>query len=53
MERMKNMVTSKFFDMGQVVVTKGINDIMAANKKFATEIMVSLQRYAIIDWCCL
>ena len=39
--------------MGQVVVTKGINDIMAANKKFATEIMVSLQRYAVKDWGCL
>lgn len=53
MERMKNMVTSKFFDMGQVVVTKEINDIMTANKKFATEIMVSLQRYAVKDWGCL
>lgn len=31
------MITSKFFNMGQIVVTKSINDLMAAEQKFAVE----------------
>ena len=44
------MITSKFFNMGQVVVTKSINDLMAAEQKFAVEVTVALQRYAVKDW---
>ena len=29
------MITSKFFNMGQVVTTRSINDLMAAEQKFA------------------
>ncbi len=36
--------------MGQVVVTKSINDLMAAEQKFAVEVTVALQRYAVKDW---
>ena len=44
------MITSKFFNMGQVVVTRSINDLMAAEQKFAVEVTVALQRYAVKDW---
>ena len=44
------MITSKFFNMGQVVVTKSINELMAAEQKFAVEVTVALQRYAVKDW---
>lgn len=36
--------------MGQVVVTKSINNLMAAEQKFAVEVTVALQRYAVKDW---
>ena len=36
--------------MGQIVVTKSINDLMAAEQKFAVEVTVALQRYAVKDW---
>lgn len=44
------MITSKFFNMGQIVTTKSINDLMAAEQKFAVEITIALQRYAVKDW---
>lgn len=44
------MITSKFFNMGQVVTTRTINDLMAAEQKFAVEVTVALQRYAVKDW---
>ena len=44
------MIASKFFNMGQVVVTKSINDLMTAEQKFAVEVTVALQRYAVKDW---
>lgn len=36
--------------MGQVVTTRTINDLMAAEQKFAVEVTVALQRYAVKDW---
>lgn len=44
------MITSKFFNMGQVVTTRSINDLMVAEQKFAVEITVALQRFAVKDW---
>mgnify|MGYP006877261781 CR=1 FL=1 len=44
------MITSKFFNMGQVVTTRSINDLMATEQKFAVEVTVALQRYAVKDW---
>lgn len=44
------MITSKFFNMGQLVATKSINDLMATEQKFAVEITIALQRYAVKDW---
>lgn len=48
-----NMITSKFFNMGKVVVTHGINEVMTENSRFAAEVNLSLQRYAVKDWGCL
>ena len=44
------MYKSKFFNVGKVVVTKGINEAMAENQKFALEVSLCLQRYAVKDW---
>lgn len=44
------MLQSRFFDMGKVVVTKGIDEVMRENKRFALEVNLSLQRYAVKDW---
>ena len=44
------MITSKYFNMGQIVVTNGINNAMMENKKFAVEVNLCLQRYAVKDW---
>lgn len=44
------MITSNYFNMGQVVVTRSINDLMATEQKFAVEVTVALQRYAVKDW---
>lgn len=43
------MLTSKYFNMGKVVVTHGINEVMAKNSRFAAEVNLSLQRYAVKD----
>ena len=44
------MITSKFFNIGKVVVTHGINEAMKENSRFAVEVSLSLQRYAVKDW---
>lgn len=44
------MITSNFFSMGQIVVTYGINEYMAKDKRFALEVTAALQRYAVKDW---
>ena len=44
------MMTSKFFNIGKVVVTKSIDELMKENRKFAVEVTLSLQRYAVKDW---
>lgn len=44
------MITSKYFNMGTVVVTHGINEAMKIDGKFASEIGLSLNRYALKDW---
>lgn len=44
------MITSKFFNMGQIVVTCSINEYMSADRKFATEINLCLRRFAVKDW---
>lgn len=40
------MITSKYFNIGKVVVTHGINEAMAENSRFAAAVNLSLQRYA-------
>lgn len=43
------MFTSKYFNMGKVVVTCGVNEALG-NKRFALEVSLALERYAIKDW---
>lgn len=45
-----NMFASKYFNIGQVVVTHGINNIMTQNERFALEVALCLRRYCIKDW---
>ena len=44
------MITSKYFNMGKIVVTYGISEAMKENSRFAAEVNLSLQRYAVKDW---
>ena len=44
------MVTSKFFNMGKIMVTKGIDTAMMENFKFAVEVDLCLKRFAVKDW---
>lgn len=44
------MITSKFFNMGIVVLTKEIDEAIKKNRKFALEVNLSLRRYAVRDW---
>ena len=44
------MITSKFFNMGQIVVTRSINDYMNADGKFRMEILTCLERFSNKDW---
>lgn len=44
------MVASKFFNMGKIVVTHGINEAMNEDSRFAAEVSLSLHRYAVKDW---
>ena len=44
------MFTSKYFNLGKVVYTATLNNIMSENKQFANEVMSALQRYCNKDW---
>lgn len=44
------MFTSKFFDLGQVVVTRAINEAMKENNRLALEISLALKRFCVMDW---
>lgn len=44
------MFKSEFFNMGQIVVTKSINNYMVADIVFTREIADTLKRYANKDW---
>lgn len=44
------MFASKYFNLGQVVVTHGINNTMTKNERFALEVALSLRRFCIKDF---
>lgn len=44
------MFKSRFFNMGKIAVTQGINAAMADNNRFALEVSLSLKRYGVKDW---
>ena len=38
------------FNPGQLVVTGGVNDLMASNEEFGKQVMLSLKRHVAGDW---
>lgn len=44
------MYVSKYFNLGNLVVTNGIHEAMKESKRFTLEIGVDLQRYSVKDW---
>ena len=44
------MITSKFFNMGKVVVTKGIDNLMRENNLFHLEVLLALDNFSNKDW---
>lgn len=44
------MFASKYFNIGQIVVTHGINNAMTENERFALEVALCLKRYCIKDF---
>lgn len=44
------MVQSKFFNMGQVLITRGISETVGESERFAAEVVLALHRFAMKDW---
>ena len=44
------MDTSKYFNIGKIMVTRGIYEAIKESDRFAAEVNLSLQRYAVKDW---
>ena len=44
------MLKSKYFNVGKVVCTVTVDNLMTENKQFAREIISALQRYCNKDW---
>lgn len=44
------MFTSKYFNIGKILVTQGINEAMEKNSRFSAEVILSLQQFAAKDW---
>jgi hypothetical protein len=38
------------FNPGQLVVTRGVNDLIATNEEFAKHVLLSLKRHMAGDW---
>lgn len=44
------MITSKYFNVGHVVTTYTINDLMMADKPFKDEVCACLEKFVNKDW---
>ena len=44
------MVQSKFFNMGQILITRGISETVGESERFAAEVVLALHRFAVKDW---
>lgn len=44
------MVKSKFFNMGQILITRGISETVGESERFAAEVVLALHRFAVKDW---
>jgi len=38
------------FNPGQMVITRGVNDLIASNEEFAKHVMLSMRRHVAGDW---
>ena len=38
------------FNPGQMVITRGVNDLIASNEEFAKHVMLSMKRHVAGDW---
>ena len=43
------MVQSKFFNMGQILITRGISETVGESERFAAEVVLALHRFAVKD----
>lgn len=43
------MDTSKYFNIGKIMVTRGIYEAIKESDRFAAEVNLSLRRYAVKD----
>lgn len=44
------MFKSKYFNMGKIVVTSGINEAMNENDMFRLDVLLALDKYSNKDW---
>lgn len=44
------MIQSKFFNMGQILITRGISETVGESERFAAEVVLALHRFAVKDW---
>lgn len=44
------MFNSRHFNLGHLVATRGINEEIINNKRFAIEVSICLKRYCVKDW---
>lgn len=47
------MINSKYFSLGQVVMTHKVNDTIAENRDFLKDVIASLHRHCNKDWGCM
>ena len=45
-----NMIKSKYFEMGTIVVTNRINEAMTENYQFKQEVLFALENFSNKDW---
>ena len=48
--RLAMTLTERSFPLGRLMMTRGVNDLVAENKEFALFVLTSLQRHARGDW---
>lgn len=44
------MFTSKYFNLGKIVCTATLHNVMSENSRFAKEVITAINRYSNKDW---